>query len=210
MFITLDVMMPSMDGWAVLSALKADPQLCQIPVVMLTIVDDKNLGFALGATDYMTKPIDRDRLLSLVRKYQTTATRKHAILIVEDNASTREILGRVLSSAGWSVTEAENGRIALESMKQALPSLILLDLLLPEMDGFDFLAELRKSPEWRAIPVIVLTACDLSAAEREQLNGEVRQVLMKGSYRREELLQEVRQLMMDSLGAATPGPASAM
>jgi PAS domain S-box-containing protein len=207
-FITLDVMMPSMDGWAVLSALKADSELCQIPVVMLTIVDDQNLGFALGATDYMTKPIDRDRLLGLVRKYQTSAARKHAILVVEDNVSTREILGRILSSAGWSVSEAENGRVALEGMKRKAPSLILLDLLLPDMDGFEFLAELRKSPEFRSIPVILLTAQDLSAAEREKLNGEVRQILHKGSYRREDLLEEVRQLMMDSIGAAVNNPAA--
>ena len=195
-FITLDVMMPSMDGWDVLSALKADDQLCQIPVVMMTMVDDKNLGIALGATDYMIKPIDRDRLTALASRYRNPAAGDHAVLVVEDDDSTRKLIGRILEGAGWSVTEAENGKVALEKLSECRPALILLDLMMPVMDGFSLLAEMRKQTEWNATPVVVITAKELTTEERNWLNGEVRQVLQKGSYSREQLLDQVRKFAM--------------
>ncbi len=191
-FITLDVMMPSMDGWDVLSALKADDELCQIPVIMMTMVDDKNLGLALGATDYMTKPIDRDRLMALASRYRNPAEGNHDVLVVEDDDSTRTLISRILEGAGWNVTEAENGKVALEKLANCRPALMLLDLMMPVMDGFSLLAEMRKRTEWSATPVVVITAKELTADERNWLNGEVRQVLQKGSYSREQLLDQVR------------------
>jgi hypothetical protein len=193
--ITLDVLMPGMDGWTVLSALKADPDLADIPVIMLTIVDDKNLGFALGASDYLTKPIDRDRLTAVLEKYRC-ADRAGSILVVEDDATTREMLRRMLEKEGWGVTEAGNGREALEWVAERRPAMILLDLLMPEMDGFEFIEALRKQDKWRSIPVVVITAKDLTEADRRRLSGYVEKILRKGAYSREELLAEVRELVV--------------
>jgi signal transduction histidine kinase/DNA-binding response OmpR family regulator len=190
--ITLDVMMPGMDGWAVLSALKADAELSTIPVVMMTIVSDKNLAYSLGAADYLTKPIDRDKLIHALRKYDC----KHPvckILVVDDDPQIREIVQRTLVKEGYEVSEAVDGQDALEKLNADPPEIILLDLMMPRMDGFDFLLELRNSG--RSIPVIVVTARDLSDEDKQRLNGQVMQILQKGAYRPEELLAEVRLLV---------------
>jgi len=189
--ITLDVMMPSMDGWAVLNTLKSDPDLATIPVIMLTIVEDKTLGLALGASDYVTKPINRDLLRRVLKRYrQDQAT----VLIVDDDEGTRELLRRLVEAEGWKVSEAENGRVALDSLQTCIPSLILLDLMMPVMDGGQFAVELRKNPEWRNIPVVVITGQDLSEADRRVLAGDVQAVLRKGDFGQEELLREIRHL----------------
>jgi CheY-like chemotaxis protein len=192
--ITLDVMMPGMDGWAVLTALKADADLADIPVIMLTIVDDKNMGYALGVADYLTKPVDRDRLVAILQKYRGEDPSR-PVLVVEDDATTREMLRRMLEREGWVVTEAKNGRFALECVAEQRPALILLDLMMPEMDGFQFTEALRKLEAWRSIPIVVVTAKDLTAEDRVRLNGCVEQILQKGAYGREALLAEVRELV---------------
>ncbi|MGV0027065.1 response regulator [Phormidesmis priestleyi] len=192
--ITLDVLMPKMDGWAVLSALKATPELAEIPVVVLTIVDDKNLGFALGASDYLTKPIDYKRLLTILSKYRPIAQTGY-VLIVEDDPATCELFQRTLTKAGWLGTVAPNGRVALDCVAQQTPDLILLDLMMPEMNGFEFITQLRQVAEWRSIPVIVVTAMTLTPDDRAQLSGEVEQILQKGAYSRNDLLQEVRETL---------------
>jgi len=197
--ITLDVMMPGMDGWAVLSALKADPDLADIPVVMLTIVDDKNLGFALGASEYLTKPIDRDRLVAVLRRHR----RDLPVLVVDDDVEVRRLLRRMLEPEGYTVVEAENGRIALARLREAAPGAILLDLMMPEMDGFEFVDEVRRQEQWRAIPIVVITAKDLSRADQERLNGYVQRILQKGTYGRDELLTEVRELVARSVARRT-------
>jgi GAF domain-containing protein/CheY-like chemotaxis protein len=198
--ITLDVMMPGLDGWAVLTALKADPTVADIPVIMLTIVDDKNLGYALGAADYLTKPIERDRLLSVLRTHR----RDHPVLVVDDDVALRELLRRMLEPEGYTVVEAENGRIALERLRGVSPSVILLDLMMPEMDGFEFVAEFRRHDAWRTIPIVVITARDLSREDRERLNGYVQKILQKGAPGREELLAEVRDLVAASVARRRP------
>lgn len=192
--ITLDVMMPSLDGWAVLTTLKADAELADIPVIMLTIIDEKNLGFTLGATEYLTKPIERDRLLTVLNKFRHDPG-NGTVLIVEDDQATREMMRRMLSKAGWRVDEAENGRQGLEHVAAQAPQLILLDLMMPELDGFEFARELREHPEWRHIPVVVVTAKTLTLEDRLRLNGYVERILAKGRYNREELLQEVSTLV---------------
>jgi CheY-like chemotaxis protein len=189
--ITLDVMMPGMDGWAVLSALKADAAVADIPVIMLTIVDDKNLGYALGAADYLTKPIDRERLVTVLEKHR----RDLPVLVVDDDAGQRQLLRRMLEPEGFTVVEAENGRAALARLQEMRPTAILLDLMMPEMDGFEFVAECRRRESWRAIPIVVVTAKDLSPANRERLNGHVQKILQKGTSGRDELLAEVRELV---------------
>jgi signal transduction histidine kinase/CheY-like chemotaxis protein len=191
--IVLDVMMPSVDGWTVLTEIKADPQLADIPVVMVTMVDDKNLGFALGAADYLLKPIDYDRLAELLHKYGTNNA-SASVMVVEDNAENREMMRRQLTKSGWQVIEAENGRIALDLMQTQQPSIILLDLMMPEMDGFEFLDQIRHRPEWRKIPVIVLTAKDLTPDDRRRLDGHIERLYQKGSFDRQALLNEISQL----------------
>ncbi len=191
--ITLDVLMPGMDGWAVLAALKADPEVADVPVIMLTMLDDRTLGFALGASDFMTKPLDRDKLRRLLARYRSDGATN--VLVVEDDPATRELLGRLLQADGWSVAEAENGRAALNALTHNVPSLILLDLMMPVMDGCQFASELRKTKAWCDIPIIVITAKDLTAEDRRALNGDVQGVLQKGAFSREELLREIHSLM---------------
>lgn len=191
--IVLDVMMPNMNGWVVLSALKADPDLASIPVVMVTMVDDKNLGYALGASDYLLKPINYDRLTAVLHKYRSDSS-PSSVMVVEDNPENREMMRRQLTKAGWRVIEAENGRRALSVLQVEQPGVILLDLMMPEMNGFEFLSELRQRPQWRTIPVIVLTAKDLTQEDRQRLDGQIQHVYQKGSYNHQILLDEIRGL----------------
>jgi hypothetical protein len=200
--ITLDVLMPGMDGWAVLTALKADPDLAGIPVIMVSVMDDRHLGFALGASEYVTKPIDRDQLRRILGRYRRDGARA---LIVEDDPATRELLRRFLEADGWAVDEAENGQAGLEAVRRRPPTLVLLDLMMPVMDGCQFAAELRKTPAWRAIPVVVITAKDLSPEDRRALNGDVQAVFQKGAFSREQLLREIRDLLRPT--TVPSGPA---
>jgi CheY-like chemotaxis protein len=191
--IILDVVMPQMDGWSVLQQLKAEPDLAAIPVILVTITDDRNLGYALGAAEYLTKPVDWDHLGAVLRRY-ADADQASLALVVDDEADARDMLRRGLERAGWRVAEAENGRVALERVAEALPRLILLDLMMPEMDGFEFVSELRRNEAWRSIPVLVITALEITAEDRARLEGNVARILQKGEYGRDELLREVRRL----------------
>ncbi|UCC56874.1 MAG: response regulator, partial [Gammaproteobacteria bacterium] len=189
--ITLDVMMPDMDGWSVLRALKVDPELRKIPVIMLTMIDDRTRGYSLGAVDYLTKPVDRELLHKALSRYYC-AEDICPVLLVEDDIETREVMARTLEKAGWAVTEAGNGQEALDIMPDLQPRLILLDLMMPVMDGFSFLAALRARAEWQHIPVIVITAKDLTREDRDRLAGMVEEVVEKSAYTREQLLERVR------------------
>ncbi|GAB4364398.1 MAG: hypothetical protein Kow00121_00010 [Elainellaceae cyanobacterium] len=191
--ILLDVRMPNLNGWEVLSRLKSDPELANIPVVMVTIEDDQSLGCALGATDYLLKPVDYDRLLALLQPYRI-ASSTPSVLVVEDNADNREMICRQLIKAGWHVLEAENGIRALEVMQTEQPGVILLDLMMPDMDGFEFIRELRQHPQWRSLPVIVLTAKDLTLEERQWLDSQTQRIYQKGAGSR-QLLDEIRSLI---------------
>lgn len=196
--ITLDILMPSMDGWTVLSRLKADPELADIPVVIATMVENRNMGFALGAADYLLKPIDRQRLVGILDKYRLNRdiiAQANKVLVVEDDPITRELLHRTLEKEGWSITEAENGRFALEKVAANTPDVIVLDLMMPEMDGFQFITELRQKEEWQKIPILVVTAKELTLEERLQLNGYVQKVLQKGAFDRGSLLHHICELV---------------
>ena len=192
--ITLDVMMPDMDGWSVLRALKADPVLGDIPVVMLTMVDDKSRGYSLGATDYLTKPVDRALLHNALKRFCTPGEPCSALL-VEDDIATREIMVRTLEEADWWVGQASNGREALEQLAQNKPQVILLDLMMPVMDGFDFLLEMRANADWQDIPVIVLTAKDLTEEDRRILSGRVEQIVEKGASTHEQVVKLIHQVV---------------
>jgi len=203
--ITLDVMMPEMDGWSVLTALKADALLAGTPVIMVTMVDDRNMGYALGAVDYLVKPVEKERLVALVKKYvkhKPESGLPVSILVVEDDEATREVITRTLLKEGWQVSEAENGRVALDrlaSCSEHPPSLILLDLMMPEMDGFQFIEAINKHLEYAAIPVVVITAKDITEEDRQRLNGHVETILRKGAYTQEYFLKQVHKFIKQSV-----------
>ncbi len=207
--ITLDVMMPGMDGWAVLTELKRDPATADIPVIMLTMLDQKEMGFALGASEYMSKPVDRRRLAAHLERYLASSRAGGGrVLVVDDEAETRELMRRGLERDGWTIDEAENGLVALARLAEAVPDLILLDLLMPQMDGFAFLAELRDNEEWRHVPVVVVTARDLAPEDEARLEGRVEAVLKKGATSRESLLGELRDLVADCVARNAPATDS--
>jgi PAS domain S-box-containing protein len=191
---TLDVMMPGMDGWSVLQKMKADPELAHIPVMMVSIAGDKDLGYTLGAVECLSKPVDRDQLRRLVNKYARTAGGGRA-LVVDDDEGVRSLFVRSLEGDGWSSDEAENGAIALERVAENRPDLILLDLMMPVMDGFEFVHHFRKLEGCSEIPIIVVTAKDLDQKDRELLNGGVERIVEKGGLTRTELLAQVRELV---------------
>jgi PAS domain S-box-containing protein len=190
--ITLDVLMPGLDGWGVLAALKRDPTLASIPVVMATITDDRQLGFSLGAVDYLSKPIDRADLREILARYRKDGESPAPdVLVVEDDTPTRTLLRHALEKEGWRVREAENGRAGLEQVSANSPGLILLDLMMPEMNGFEFLEGLRTRPA-PLPPVVVITAKELTELDRQRLNGGVRAVVRKRPQDLEGLVAEVR------------------
>jgi len=192
--ITLDVMMPDLDGWSVLAALRQDADLAEIPVIMITILDEHRRGVALGAAGYLTKPIDRERLHRMVSRFRAPA-RPTRVLLVDDDKDQRERLRGWLDGEQWVVQETANGREALTRLQADKPDVILLDLMMPEMDGFAVVAALQKEPRWRDIPVIVITARDLDAKDRERLNSGVQSVLVKETFRPADLVERIRRLV---------------
>jgi PAS domain S-box-containing protein len=197
--ITLDVLMPDLDGWSVLAALRKDSELADVPVIMVSILDEQRRGAALGAAGYLTKPIDRERLRRLLDRFRAP-TRPTRVLIVEDDPYQRERMCGWIESQDSIVQQAANGKEALERLQESKPDLILLDLMMPEMDGFQVVATLQKEPAWRDIPVIVITALDLDAKDRARLNSGVESVLVKETFRPADLVDRIRRIT-DTRGA---------
>jgi CheY-like chemotaxis protein len=178
----------------VLRALKDDLDLRETPVVLVTIMGDRDLGFALGAADFITKPFDREVLVQTVNRHRR-GDGTLEVLVVDDDPKSRDMLRRILEKEGWKVAEATNGSEALGLLERSRPALILLDLIMPEMDGFDVLERLRANDAWRDIPVIVVTAKDLTRDEIDRLNGRVAKVLQKGAYQRRDLLADIHAMI---------------
>lgn len=191
--ILLDVVLPGMSGWEVLSRLKAHPKLSEIPVVMLTTIDDRTRGLSLGAHEYMVKPVER-KLLSGHVKRLYRGDMGTDVLIVDDDYATRRLMRRYLQRDGWSVRTAPDGREALDAVIEERPGLILLDLMMPVMDGITFLQHLRSQSRWDDIPVVVTTAKDLSRDEVKQLEASVSQVISKHAHSMDEILAEVSRI----------------
>ena len=202
--ITLDVMMPEVDGWSVLTALKTDPELAKIPVMMITLTEEQDKGFALGAAEFLTKPVDYPRLASLLREYCPTPGDR-PVLIVEDDEISRHLLRRNLEREGYPVLVAEDGRAALEVLRLRLPSVILLDLMMPEMDGFAFAQAVRERKDLRDVPIIVLTAKDLTEEDRLRLRGHVTGILQKQTLTPENLQSQLRAALAQHLPPPTAG-----
>ena len=169
---------------------------------MATIIDDRNLSVSLGAAGYITKPIDREHLSEVVRRVRSTPGLKN-VLIVEDDADARKLMRRLFEKEGWNVAEAENGSVALAAIESSPPSLVLLDLMMPVMDGFEFIEQLRKRSTGRDIPVVVHTAKDLTEQDRQRLRGSVDNVLQKGGHTN-EVVKEVWQALERANAAHTP------
>ncbi len=201
--ITLDVVMPGMDGWSVLQVLKSDSDLSQIPVIMTTIIAERGLGYALGAADYLLKPVDREKLHEVLTRHNCFGAGRRA-LVVEDDAECRSLLSAVLQKQGCQVTEVADGLEALSAMAGFKPDVILLDLTMPNMDGFEFAAELQKRQDWRTIPVVVVTAKDLTIEERNRLNGRVAEIVQKGGNSERSLVKQIHELISKLLPS---GPA---
>jgi adenylate cyclase len=191
--ITLDAIMPDLDGWSVLAALRQDSELAEIPVIMVTILDEHRRAVALGAAGYLSKPVDRERLCDLVGRFRAPA-RPTKVLLVEDDPHQRERMHGWLEGQQWTVQEAANGREALARLQADKPDVILLDLMMPEMNGFAVVAALQKEASWRDIPVIVITSRDLGAEDRARLNSGVQSVLVKETFRPAELVERIRRL----------------
>ncbi len=193
--ITLDVMMPHVDGWTMLSTLKEDSELQDIPVIMVTMLSQQNRGWALGAEHYLVKPVQRDKLVDILERYRGDDDSMGRALIVEDDEPTRSLMSRILSNEGWEVAEATNGLRALQVVDDDAPDLVLLDLMMPEMDGFGFLEQFRSREAYREIPVVIVTAKELSAEEKKRLDEQVQEVVLKAGTGDEELLGEIRELV---------------
>jgi len=195
--ITLDVVMPELDGWTVLSALKGDPDLASIPVVMVTITDEKQRAFALGAAGYLMKPIDRAHLMNLLSPWRTAAGPTR-VLVVEDDPDQLQSIGLALAQPNWQVVEATNGRIGLDKIRESIPDVIILDLMMPEMDGFEFMSNLQANGDWQHIPIFVVTALDLNERDRSRLNGGIEKILRKGNFSTCDLVSQIRAVLRQS------------
>jgi signal transduction histidine kinase/CheY-like chemotaxis protein len=201
--VTLDVLMPRMDGWAVLTAFKSDPELAEIPVIIVTVLADRGIAVSLGAAEFLTKPIDRARLAATIRQHVYGSG---VVLVVDDEAESRNLARRHLDRLGWEVAEAEDGAGALLWLSQnPRPVMILLDLVMPGMNGFAFLEEIARHAEWRGIPIVILTAMPLGAAERELLAGRTREVIAKGA---DDLAQVLRRILVHLPKAAEVAAAA--
>jgi signal transduction histidine kinase/CheY-like chemotaxis protein len=189
--ITLDVMMPDKDGWEVIQELKADPVTHDIPVVMCTIVAEQGRGMSLGAADYLVKPVIEKDLVAALERLDREEGR-HLVLVVDDQQKHRELLRRMIESQdGYEVLEASGGQEAIDLLQQVQPHIIMLDLMMPDMDGFAVLETLKANESTRTIPIVVVTAKDLTEEERDRLNSHVSALVQKGLMEREELLKDV-------------------
>jgi signal transduction histidine kinase/CheY-like chemotaxis protein len=188
--ITLDVLMPGQDGWSVLNQLKADPDLANIPVVMQSILDESNKAFMLGASEYLTKPIQRSEIIDVVRRLQNQNNRR--ALVVEDDINAQTLVAEWLKGDGWEVYTAKNGLEGLQTFLKVEPGLIILDLMMPAMDGFEFLEQVRLQPKATDASVIVVTAKDLNAEDLERLNGGVKRIIQKGNHKTDDILKEIK------------------
>lgn len=190
--VILDIHLPKLDGWSVLSELKSSQEFAQIPVVLLSVEEDRARGFSLGAVEYLVKPVEPQRLVQVVG---SIVSKPGEVLVVDDDAETRALVARSLASAGFGVVQAKSGDEALLRMRVAPPSLLLLDLVMPGRDGFDVLRQVRS--EGLDIPVIVLTGKELTAEEKRTLREGMAEVVQKGGVALEKVVEEARRVVLE-------------
>lgn len=190
--IVLDAVMPIFDGWKVISMLKANEKLRNIPVVMLTVSKDRELGLALGATDFLNKPIDTNKLVETLRKHLYSGNQIR-VLVVDDDLAVRESISRSMKKLDWIIDTCSDGIEALAYLKEKIPSVILLDLLMPRMDGFQFLATIRENEKYRNIPVVVFSSKTLDEQERAELQQQSVLIVSKDLGSRSDLIASIKE-----------------
>jgi DNA-binding response OmpR family regulator len=198
--ITLDILLPDLDGWEVLTRLKREAATSDIPVVVVSVVDNPELGIALGALDYFVKPVPAQELINRLSRFKfgRKAGEKPRILVVDDEPANREWLKRILEPAGFAVIQARGGREAIDLARTRKPDLVMLDLMMPEVTGFDVVEAMRADDAMKTTPIMVLTAKHLTEADIRQLNGHVSTILKRGSTGAADLLGLLRQVVDSS------------
>jgi CheY-like chemotaxis protein len=196
--ITLDILLPEIDGWEVLYRLKEDTSTRNIPVVVVSVIDNPSLGRALGAIDYFVKPVDGGALLSRLGEYTFTtkaSPERIRVLVVDDEPANLDLLATLLEPAGFTVIRATGGQEGINAAKSEIPNLVLLDLMMPGVTGFDVVEALRADETTRSIPIMVLTAKELTVADKRALNGHVAAIFQRGSVAGTELVDWIRGLV---------------
>lgn len=193
--IALDVLMPGMDGWTVLNKIQDDETIAHIPVIILSMLDDKPIGLALGAADYLRKPVERAKLIEILNRHMLITQQESHILIIEDDLDTRDLFVRTAEREGWQTHIAQNGVEGLARLQKQKPDLILLDLMMPEMDGFTFINEMRANDDWQDIPIIVITAKSLTQEDKNTLNESTQRVVQKADYTPQTLVAEIQRVL---------------
>lgn len=195
--ILLDIMLPKKDGWDVLNDLKMDKETKNIPVIITSIIDNKDLGFALGATDYLIKPIDKQTLIHTLSQFTLTSKRKKRqvnILLIDDDPIVHKMIEKLLVGEGFNLVHAYNGEEGLKMSIELKPDLILLDLVMPDIDGFEVAENIKKHPISAQIPIFIITSKDLTVEERLKLSGNIERIIGKKSFSAEELSRSIREL----------------
>jgi CheY-like chemotaxis protein len=190
--VTLDLVLPGMDGWEVLKQLKSDVATRQLPVVIISMVDNRDLGMALGADDYFVKPVDRARLLDRLR--EITARRGKRLLVIDDDAAVHTILDEDLSALGYAIDNAFCGEDGIRFAEERSPDVIILDLMMPGMSGFEVAGSLKQNPRTANIPILVLTSKEISTDERALLHAKVSSFVQKGTTAKDQLVREIRRV----------------
>jgi signal transduction histidine kinase/CheY-like chemotaxis protein len=201
--VTLDLVLPGVDGWEVLKRLKSDPDTCDIPVVIISIVENRDLGVALGADDYFVKPVDRDRLLDRVRHLTVGRTSKSRLLLIDDDAAVHSLLEEDLGPLGYRIESAFSGESGIRAARESAPDVIILDLMMPGMSGFEVAGILKQGDRTKDIPILVLTSKEISADDRRDLQSKVHACVQKGQSAREQLIAEIRRLEKGQRRAVT-------
>jgi DNA-binding response OmpR family regulator len=193
--ITLDIVMPGKDGWDILHELKKDPKTKSIPVICISILDNREMGISLGAIEYMVKPINKDQLMEELQRLEEQF-RIYDILIVDDEPQAIELLAQYLTAEKrYIVRKAYGGKDGLSRVKEGRPDLIILDLMMPEVDGFEVIRNLKKSEETKDIPIIIVSAKKLTQEEIEYLNNNIEKIIRKGDFSKEELLEDIKRFL---------------
>jgi signal transduction histidine kinase/CheY-like chemotaxis protein len=208
--VVLDVLLPGIDGWEVLRRMKADATLRDVPVIMLTVVDERDVGLALGAVDYLVKPINRDTLLTSLSRFAARTTTPDAplhVLAVDDEPAALELIRATLASEGFAVTAVSTGREALDAARHERFDFVVCDLVMPDLDGFDVIAALKSDPQTAATPILVCTGRDLTARDKQRLNGQILGIASKGTDGRDGLRAWLTRASRTPDGGRTRGAA---
>jgi CheY-like chemotaxis protein len=180
--VVLDILLPGIDGWEVLARLKADPATAAIPVVVVSMLDERGHGYALGAAEYLVKPVGKDQLLAALHRVAAIPERPHTVVAIDDDPMAIELVRASLEPEGWTVLGAATGQEGLTLIRDRKPSAVLLDLLMPGMDGFEVLEALRADPDTKSVPVVILTSMSMTQQDKERLQGRITYVASKTEF----------------------------